>query len=67
MTSFMREEFGSNWFKRREAGHLLTDLWALGQQPTADELLKDVPAPRSRWKPSRSTFARRSRLPPSER
>jgi hypothetical protein len=21
---------------------LLTDLWALGQQPTADELLKDV-------------------------
>ena len=42
MTSFMREEFGSDWFKRREAGQLLTDLWALGQQPTADELLKDV-------------------------
>ncbi len=42
MTSFLREEFGSNWFKRREAGHLLTDLWALGQKPTADELLKDV-------------------------
>jgi len=42
MTSFMREEFGSDWFKRREAGLLLTDLWALGQQPTADELLKDV-------------------------
>jgi len=42
MTSFMREEFGSDWFKCREAGLLLTDLWALGQQPTADELLKDV-------------------------
>jgi len=42
MTTFMREEFGSDWFKRREAGLLLTDLWALGQQPTADELLKDV-------------------------
>jgi hypothetical protein len=27
---------------RREAGHLLTDLWALGQKPTADELLTDV-------------------------
>ncbi len=42
MTNFMREEFGSDWFKRREAGLLLTDLWALGQRPTADELLKDV-------------------------
>ena len=42
MTTFMREEFGGDWFKRREAGLLLTDLWALGQQPTADELLKDV-------------------------
>ena len=42
MTSFMREQFGSDWFKRREAGYLLTELWELGQQPTADELLKDV-------------------------
>jgi hypothetical protein len=42
MTTFMREEFGRDWFKKREAGHLLTDLWALGQKPTADELLKDV-------------------------
>jgi len=42
MTTFMREEFGTQWFKRREAGLLLTELWALGQRPTADALLKDV-------------------------
>ena len=42
MTTFMREQFGSDWFRRREAGSLLTELWELGQQPTADELLKDV-------------------------
>ncbi|HSO02260.1 MAG TPA: hypothetical protein VLS46_07010 [Gaiellaceae bacterium] len=42
MTTFMREEFGTQWFKRREAGLLLTELWALGQRPTADARLKDV-------------------------
>ena len=42
MTTFMRDELGSDWFRKREAGLLLTDLWALGQKPTADELLKDV-------------------------
>ncbi len=42
MTTFMREEFGTDWFRKRAAGSLLTDLWALGQKPTADELLKDV-------------------------
>jgi hypothetical protein len=42
LTSFLREEFGSDWFSRREAGSLLKELWELGQQPTADELLKDV-------------------------
>jgi hypothetical protein len=42
MTTFMREEFGNQWFKRREAGSLLAELWGLGQRPTADELLKDV-------------------------
>src|SRR5918993_788679 len=42
MTSFLREEFGTDWFKRREAGSLLVDLWRLGQKPNADELLKDV-------------------------
>jgi len=42
MTTFMREAFGSDWFRRREAGSLLKELWELGQQPNADELLKDV-------------------------
>ena len=42
MTTFLREELGRDWFRRREAGSLLTDLWALGQKPTADELLQDV-------------------------
>jgi hypothetical protein len=42
MTTFMREEFGSDWFRRREAGSLLKELWELGQKPNADELLKDV-------------------------
>jgi hypothetical protein len=42
MTTFMREQFGGDWFRRREAGSLLMELWELGQQPNADELLKDV-------------------------
>jgi hypothetical protein len=39
---FLRSEFGTDWFTRRQAGDLLRELWALGQGPTADELLKDV-------------------------
>jgi hypothetical protein len=42
MTTFLREEYGSDWFRRREAGSLLRELWSLGQKPTADELLRDV-------------------------
>ena len=42
MTTFLRQEFGTDWFRRREAGALLRELWALGQKPTADELLRDV-------------------------
>ena len=38
----LRERFGNDWFARREAGSLLQELWSLGQQPTADELLKEV-------------------------
>jgi hypothetical protein len=38
----LRERFGDEWFARREAGSLLRELWELGQQPTADELVKDV-------------------------
>ncbi|HXH89005.1 MAG TPA: hypothetical protein VNI55_10430 [Gaiellaceae bacterium] len=42
LTSYLREQFGTDWFSRREAGSLLKELWELGQKPTADELLKDV-------------------------
>ena len=42
MALHLRGEFGSAWFSRREAGSLLRELWELGQQPTADELIRDV-------------------------
>jgi hypothetical protein len=42
LRDFLRSEFGNEWFARREAGDLLRELWALGQAPTADELLRDV-------------------------
>jgi hypothetical protein len=42
LRDFLREQFGSDWFARREAGSLLRELWELGQKPTAEELLKDV-------------------------
>jgi hypothetical protein len=38
----LRGEFGSDWFRKREAGSLLRELWSLGQKPTAEELLRDV-------------------------
>jgi hypothetical protein len=42
LRDFLRAEFGNEWFARGEAGDLLRELWSLGQQPTADELLRDV-------------------------
>jgi len=42
LRDFLRGEFGNDWFARREAGDLLRELWALGQGPTADDLLRDV-------------------------
>ncbi|HST25309.1 MAG TPA: hypothetical protein VLJ76_04920, partial [Gaiellaceae bacterium] len=38
----LRERFGNDWFAQRDAGSLLRELWSLGQEPTADELLDDV-------------------------
>jgi hypothetical protein len=38
----LRERFGNDWFAQRDAGSLLRELWSLGQEPTADELLGDV-------------------------
>jgi hypothetical protein len=40
--AFLREEFGSNWFTRREAGSLLRELWSEGQRLTADELVREL-------------------------
>jgi hypothetical protein len=42
LRSFLREEFGTAWFARREAGSLLRELWSEGQRMTADELLGEV-------------------------
>ena len=42
LREFLREEYGSAWFARRETGSLLRELWSLGQKPTGEELLKDV-------------------------
>lgn len=42
LRNYLRTRFGNEWFARREAGGLLRDLWSLGQEPTADELLYEV-------------------------
>jgi hypothetical protein len=42
LRSFLREEFGSDWFARREAGSVLRELWNEGERMTADELLDEV-------------------------
>jgi hypothetical protein len=42
LRAHLRERFGNAWFARREAGSLLHELWAEGQKPTADELLREV-------------------------
>ncbi len=42
LRAYLRERFGNAWFSRGEAGSLLRELWAEGQRPTADELLRDV-------------------------
>jgi hypothetical protein len=42
LRAYFRERFGNAWFTRREAGLLLRELWAEGQKPSADELLREV-------------------------
>ena len=42
MSLFLREEFGSAWFSRREAGSLLRELWTEGQRMSADEILQEL-------------------------
>ena len=40
--TFLREEFGSAWFARREAGSLLRELWAEGQRMGAEEIVREL-------------------------
>jgi hypothetical protein len=42
LRGYLRERFGNAWFSKRDAGSLLRELWAEGQKPTADELLREV-------------------------
>ena len=42
LRAYLREKFGNAWFSKRDAGSLLRELWAEGQKPPADELLRDV-------------------------
>jgi hypothetical protein len=42
LRDFLRAEFGNDWFARRASGDLLRELWSLGQQPSAEDLLADV-------------------------
>ena len=42
LREFLREELGNEWFSLRDEGDLLRELWSLGQEPTADELLRDA-------------------------
>ena len=39
---FLRNECGTAWFARREAGSLLRELWSEGQRLTAEELVRDL-------------------------
>jgi hypothetical protein len=42
LAQWLRERYGGAWFKRREAGGLLRELWELGQSLDADQLLSEV-------------------------
>ncbi len=38
----LREQFGNEWFAKREVGSLLRELWAIGQPASADAMIRDV-------------------------
>ena len=42
LRSFLREEFGTDWFAQPAAGSLLRELWYEGEGMTADEILREV-------------------------
>ncbi len=42
LSDWLRDEYGSAWFRQRPAGSLLRELWELGQSLDADALLREV-------------------------
>jgi hypothetical protein len=42
LRTHLREQFGTTWFARREAGSLLRELWGEGQRWPAEEFLEDI-------------------------
>jgi hypothetical protein len=42
LATWLRDRWGGSWFRRREAGMLLREVWELGQSLDADELLREV-------------------------
>jgi hypothetical protein len=42
LRAFLREQYGTDWFARPEAGSLLRELWSEGEVMTADEILREV-------------------------
>ena len=42
LREYFRERFGSAWFADRKAGSMIRELWSIGHQLNADELLADV-------------------------
>ena len=59
LRDYLREEFGNDWFARREAGSLLRELWSLGQRyrpPTSCS--RTSPARGCKWPQSQTAFAR---------
>ena len=52
-----RRSSGRGGSRAAMRGSLLRELWGEGQKMRAEEMLKEVTGPRSRWKPSPSAFA----------
>jgi hypothetical protein len=42
LRSFLREEFGTDWFAQPAAGSLLRELWYEGEGMTADDIVREV-------------------------
>jgi hypothetical protein len=42
LRAFLKEKFGSRWFRTRQAGSLLQELWGEGQKMRAEEMLEEV-------------------------